>query len=147
MVADIVPNPWVARDIVQELLDGLRANGFDDTKLGSVAGLIVTELRRHLDERRGAMAEVRFRAEVAAGRIQFRLRTDTHNWKMPDTTITYEPDGAPQLVGSNGAALERSLFSPIYRGDFSDGEERDVAVYLDEQQALHWWHRNVARQS
>lgn len=147
MVADIVPNPWVARDIVQELLDGLRANGFDDTKLGSVAGLIVTELRRYLDERRDAMAEVRFRAEVAAGRIQFRLRTDTHNWKMPDTTITYEPDGAPQLVGRNGGALERSLFSPIYRGDFSDGEERDVAVYLDEQRALHWWHRNVARQS
>jgi len=147
MIADIVPNPWLARDIVQELLDGLRANGFDDAKLGSIAGLIVTELRRHLDERRDAKAEARFRDEVAAGRIQFRLRTDTHNWKMPDTSITYEPDGAPQLVGRNGGALERSLFSPIYRGDFSDGEERDVAVYLDEQQALHWWHRNVARQS
>lgn len=147
MVADIVPNPWIARDIVRELLDGLRADGFDDAKLGSVAGLIVTELRRHLDECRDAMAEARFRAEVAAGRIQFRLRTDTHNWKMPDTSITYEPDGAPQLVGRSGGALERSLFSPIYRGDFSGAEERGVAVYLDEQQALHWWHRNVARQS
>ncbi|HRO62508.1 DEAD/DEAH box helicase family protein [Thermomonas sp.] len=147
MVADIVPNPWVARDIVEELLDGLRANGFDDVKLGSIAGLVVTELRRHLDERRDAMAESRFRNEVAAGRIQFRLRTDTHNWKMPDTTITYEPDGAPQLVGRNGGPLERSLFAPIYHGDFSDGAERDVAVYLDEQQALRWWHRNVARQS
>lgn len=147
MLADIVPNPWVARNIVQDLLAGLRSNGFDDAKLGATVGLIVTELRKHLDGYRDAMAEARFRAEVAAGRIQFRLRTDTHNWKMPDTTITYEPEGAPQLVGSNGAALARSLFSPIYRGDFSDGQERDVAVYLDEQQALHWWHRNVARQS
>ncbi len=147
MIADIVPNPWVARDIVQDLLDGLRGAGFDDAKLGSIAGLIVAELRKHLDGCRDEMAEARFRSEVAAGRIQFRLRTDAHNWKMPDTTITYEPDGAAQLVGRDGAALARSLFSPIYRGDFSDGDERDVAVYLDEQQALHWWHRNVARQS
>jgi len=147
MIADIVPNPWIARDIVQNLLAGLRGNGFDDAKFGSIAGLIVTELRKYLDDCRDAMAEARFRAEVVAGRIQFRLRTDTHNWKMPDTTITYEPEDAPQLVGRQGGALVRSLFSPIYRADFSDGEERDVAVYLDEQQALHWWHRNVARQS
>lgn len=147
MVADIVPNPWIAWDIVQQLLHGLRENGFDDTKLGSVAGLIVTELRRHLESCRDRMAETRFRDEVEAGRIQFRLRTDRNNWTMPDTSITYEPVGAAQLVGGNGGALERSLFSPIYRGDFSDQGERDVAVYLDEQKALRWWHRNVARQS
>lgn len=147
MVSDIVPNPWVARGIVGDLLQGLRTNGFDDAKLGALSGLIVTQLRKHLDQCRDGMAENYFRSEVAAGRIQFRLRTDKHNWKMPEQTITYEPEGAPQLTGRNGAALERSLFSPIYQGDFSSQDERDVAVYLDEQQALHWWHRNVARQS
>jgi type III restriction enzyme len=26
-----------------------------------------------------------------------------------------------------------------------NGDERDVAVYLDGERALIWWHRNVAR--
>lgn len=149
MISDIVPNAWIARGIVQRLLDGLVAKGFDDAKLGALAGLIVEELRKHLDGCRDRMAETYFRAEVAAERIQFRLRTDAKhwNWEMPPTTITYEPEGAPQLTGRNGGPLERSLFSPIYRGDFSSDPEREVAVYLDDQRALRWWHRNVARQS
>lgn len=147
MISDIVPNAWVARDVVQRLMDGLQANGFDEAKLNSLAGLIVEELRKHLEGCRDRMAEAFFRAEVAAERIQFRLRTDKHNWTMPESTITYEPDSAAQLPGRNGAPLERSLFSPIYRGDFSSNDEREVAVYLDDQQALRWWHRNVAKQN
>ncbi len=57
---------------------------------------------------------------------------------------TYEPETADQLVGKNGGALERSLFSPIYTGDFSSQDELDIAVYLDGEAALGWWHRNIA---
>lgn len=146
MIADIVPNAWIARGIVERLVAGLRAtNGFDEERLGGIAGIVVSRLREHLETRRDAMAEARFRAGVADGRIQFRLRTDGHNWHMPHTTVTYEPEGAPQLTGRTGGPLEKSLFSPIYRGDFSSQPEREVAVYLDEQHALQWWHRNVAR--
>jgi type III restriction enzyme len=146
MVSDIVLNAWIAREIVGKLEDGLRARGFDDTKLGEAAGLIVEELRKWLDKVRDRQAEARFREEVAAGRIQFKLRADIkQNWHMPFETETFEPEGADQLVGRNGGPLERSLFAPIYRNDFSSQDERDVAVYLDGEQALHWWHRNVAR--
>lgn len=145
MVSDIVPNAWVARDIVERLLVGLRTNGLTEEKLGGIGGVIVSKLRDYLSEVRDAMAEAFFRAEVIAGRIQFRLRTDSNNWRMPHETLTYETEGAQQLAGRTGGALEKSLFSPIYRGDFSSQPERDVAVYLDEQQALQWWHRNVAK--
>lgn len=40
-------------------------------------------------------AEALFRAEVAAERIQFRLRTDGHSWRMPFEAETFEPAGAP----------------------------------------------------
>ena len=139
MVTDIVPNAWWARTIVGEVVKGLRALGFDDARLGALSGLIVETLRAWLDGIRNDKAEALFRAEVAAGRIQFRLRTDSHNWRMPLTAETYEPDGAEKL------AVEKSLFSPIYRGDFSSQDERDIAVYLDGEKALTWWHRNVAR--
>lgn len=145
MIADIVPNAWVAREIVGNVEAGLRARGFDDAKLGEIAGLIFQEMRKWLDVKRTKMAEARFREDVAAGHIQFRLRTDGRNWKMPIETETFEPEGAEQLVGKAGGPLERSLFSPIYKADFSSKDERDIAVYLDSEQALYWWHRNVAR--
>lgn len=139
MISDIVPNAWWSREIIGNVIAGLEARGFDRLKLGQLSGLIVEELRKWLDEQRSAKGEALFRAEVAAGRIQFRLRADGHNWQMPFAAETYEPATAEKL------AVEKSLFSPIYRGDFSSQDEREIAVYLDGDKALKWWHRNVAR--
>ena len=145
MISDIVPNAWWASDIVGDLLAALRARGFSNAALGQISGLIVEELRKWLEEQRTDKAEALFRHEVAEGRIQFRLRADGRNWQLPETAETFEPEGADQLIGTNGGPLEKSLFSPIYKGDFSNQDERDIAVYLDSQKALAWWHRNVAR--
>jgi type III restriction enzyme len=144
MVSDIVPNPFVGREIVGRLLDGLRARSFDDGKLGVLSSLIVEELRKGLDAARHARAEALFKEEVAAGRIQFRLRIDGRNWRMPFGVETTEPENARQLVSKTGGPLEKSLFSPVYEAELNS-DERDVAVYLDGEKALAWWHRNVAR--
>ena len=144
MISDIVSNPFVGREIVGNLLDALRARSFDDVKIGKIASLIVEELRKGLDSERAARAKALFKAEVAAGRIQFRLRLDSHNWEMPFSMKTLEPENARQLLSQAGGPLEKSLFSPVYENDLNS-EEREVAVYLDGEQALSWWHRNVAR--
>ena len=144
MVLDIVPNPFVGREIVGRLLTTLRGRGFDEVKLGRFATLIVEELRKGLDAARDEQAESLFRNEVIAGRIQFRLRLDGRNWRMPFEVDTTEPINAPQLVGRAGAALEKSLFSPIYSNELNN-DEREVAIYLDGEDTLTWWHRNVAR--
>ena len=144
MISDIVPNPFVGREIVENLLDVLRIRGFDDTRIGKLASLIVEEMRKGLDSERTTRAEALFKAEVVAGGIQFRLRLDSHNWRMPFNIETLEPENAQQLFGKTGGPLERSLFVPVYRNDLNS-EEREVAVYLDGEQALAWWHRNVAR--
>ena len=145
MVSDIVPNAWWARDIIGQLLAGLESRGFGKAQVNQLSGLIVEELRKWLEEQRNEKAEALFRTEVLAGRIQFRLRADGRNWKLPFTAETFEPEGAEQLNGRDGGALDKSLFSPLYKGDFSSQDERDIAVYLDGDKALTWWHRNVAR--
>lgn len=145
MVSDLVPNPFVAREIVGRLLAALCARGFDDAKLGMLASLIVEELRKGLDAARNEKAETLFKAEVAASRIQFRLRLDGRNWRMPFSVETTEPENARQLLSKSGGPLEKSLFAPVYESELNT-DERDVAVYLDGEQALTWWHRNVARQ-
>jgi type III restriction enzyme len=144
MISDIVPNPFVGREIVGKLLKLLENRGFDAAKTGGLSSLIVVELRNGLDAERAARAEAIFKADVAAGRIQFRLRLDGKNWRMPFTVETMEPDTARQIVGKNGGPLARSLFSPIYESELNS-DERDVAIYLDAENALIWWHRNVAR--
>jgi len=144
MISDILPNPFVGREVVGRLLDALHARGFDEAKIGQCASLITAELRRGLDSARVARAEALFKAEVQAGRVQFRLRLDGRNWQMPDTMETTEPENARQILSKTGGPLEKSLFAPVYEAELNK-DERDVAVYLDGEQALSWWHRNVAR--
>ena len=144
MISDIVPNPFVGREIVGKLLSALEARGFDEAKLGGLASLIVEELRKGLDTERTVRAEALFKAEVKGGRIQFRLRLDGRNWRMPFITETMEPENARQLVSTTGGPLEKSLFAPMYENELNQ-DERDVAIYLDSEDALSWWHRNVAR--
>ncbi|HTN40764.1 MAG TPA: hypothetical protein VLZ84_06400, partial [Asticcacaulis sp.] len=144
MISDLVPNPFVGREIVGAVVRRLEARGFDAVKIGALASLIVEELRKGLEAERSQRAEAFFKANVTTGRIQFRLRVDGNNWRMPFTMETTEPEGARQLAGKTGAPLEHSLFSPVYEKDLN-GEEQKVAVHLDSDKALIWWHRNVAR--
>jgi type III restriction enzyme len=63
---------------------------------------------------------------------------------MPLSVETTEPENARQLLSKTGGPLEKSLFTPVYEAELNT-DERDVAVYLDGEKALAWWHRNVAR--
>jgi len=144
MISDIVLNPFVGNEIVERMLAALHVRGFDESKIGKLASLIVEELRNGLDNQRTERGEAFFKVEVAAGRIQFRLRLDGANWRMPKSIETTEPENARQLPSRTGGSLKKSLFLPIYENDLNR-DERDVAVYLDGEKALTWWHRNVAR--
>ena len=144
MMLDIVPNPFVGREIVSRLLDALNGRGFADRKLGGIARLVVEELRKGLDRERDRRAETLFREGVECGRIQFRLRLDGRDWKMPSQFDASEPPGSHQFLTRSGGPLQRSLFEPVYRSELNQ-DEQDVAVYLDGEAAVTWWHRNVAR--
>ncbi len=90
------------------------------------------------------LAEALFKSFVATGQIQFRLRIDGRNWVMPFEIETTEPETARQIARKDGTPLDKSLFAPAYEAELN-GDEQDVAVYLDADEALVWWHRNVAR--
>ena len=144
MTLDIVQNPFLGREIVGRLLNALRGRGFDDRKLGGIARLVVEELRKGLDVERDSRAEALFKEGVEGGRIQFRLRLDGRDWQMPSQLDASEPPGSRQFLTQSGGPLQRSLFEPVYRNELNQ-DEQDVAVYLDGDAAVRWWHRNVAR--
>ena len=144
MIRDLVPNPYVGREIVGRLLARLRDREFSDQLLGRLSATIIGELRRKLIQERDERAQDVFRKRVSDGTIQFRLRVDGENWCMPVETETNEPKDALRLTNKDGLPVEKSLFAHVYRSEFNS-DERDVAVYLDGEAALTWWHRNVAR--
>jgi type III restriction enzyme len=141
MVADFVPNPFVARELVGHVLTRLAARGFDETLIGRLSGFIIDELRKHLGRWRDERAAATFRAGLESGHIQFRLRGDAGDWIMSDRDWTTAEEGAAQLTSRTGGPLQRSLFLPIFAADLNN-QERHVAVYLDDASAIRWWHRN-----
>lgn len=143
-ISDLVPNPFVAREIIARVQNGLEQRGFDHAKLGGALGTIIDALRVALDKERDTRAEQLFRDGVASGRIQFRLRLDGKNWMMPNSLYTTEPANSAHLTSQNGGALERSLFMPVFRSELN-GDEQNVAVHLDGDATVRWWHRNVAK--
>lgn len=144
IVADIMPNPWVARGLIADIVKGLEKRGFDENKIGLLSSFILEELRKYLVAQRDTLAEDIFISKVADESIQFRLRTDAHNWVMPDHMWTDLAENSEKLTRSNGDVVEKSLFAPAYRLEFNN-DEQDFACYLDEHKALVWWHRNVAK--
>lgn len=143
-IVDIVPNPWQARQIVAEAVALLKAAGLDDEALGQRQSSVIEELRKTLLTIRDRLAEELFATDVAAGSVQFRLRTDGNNWWMPDTMPTDRAANSQELRRDDGQIVKQSLFVPAYRDDFNDYEQQ-VACYLDSAAAVRWWHRNVAK--
>lgn len=141
-ISDIVPNAWIAWDIVDRVRQGLLKDKLNREELDKFSPLIETQLRRWLELRRDKKAEEFFRNEVKENRIQFRLRTDLNNWKMPKTLKTSHPEQTQHLMHHDGA-LRRSLFEKNYEPDFNQ-EEKNIALYMDNEAMLHWWHRNAA---
>lgn len=144
IIADIVPNPWVARRLIGEIITGLKTRGFDENKIGVLSSFILEEMRKYLISKRDDIAEEIFINKVATESIQFRLRTDAHNWTMPEHMWTDIAENAEKLTRNNGDVAEKSLFAPAYRLEFNN-DEQEFACYLDEHKALEWWHRNVAK--
>ena len=144
MICEIVLNPFVAREIVEKFIKALKERDFNENKIDNLSGLLIDVLHKGLQKELCINSEKIFYKKVEDGEIQFRLRTDGHNWQMPFHINTTEPEVADQLNGNDGGPLKRSLFLPVYKNELN-GDERDVAMYLDGEEALSWWHRNAAR--
>jgi type III restriction enzyme len=146
-IVDVVGNAWVARLLVTRLMARLQKRGFDQIAVGKASGYILAELRKGLQQEQDRMAEKLFRTYVQKGKIQFRLRTDRYNWELPDEIFTSLPPAAKLLYRPTDARpVEKSLFVPMYEADFNSLEAQ-FACYIDEDAAVQWWFRNIARRS
>lgn len=142
---DIVPNPWLLWSwvdvVVQRLLQTLA-----ESVVAASSATLVEQLRQDLEKLRDALAQQVFDAMVHEGRIEFRLRADRTDYELPQHMALSVPPKTPRLLREDGLSdVQKSLLEPALQTPDVNEFEAAFAGYLDERQALRWWHRNVAK--
>ncbi len=145
-LSDVIPNPWQAARIVQQLVDQRRASGDTEDEIYDRRSSLAFVLREHVTASVEAQAEAVFRRKLRQGEIRFDLEAGRPNFKMKESYEIPVSDDHALLARRDGQPVQLSLFEPIFAGQFSNELERSFARYLDEQRALQWWHRVAVRQ-
>ena len=143
-ISHVMPNPFRAARVAQEMVQQMYGKGFDDDAIYARRTSLADQLRDHVVDQSECLAEQVFRAKLGNGDIRFDLEaTDlSHRVRKSYEMLIAEDDDELRRYGKT---VQLSLFEPLYRRDFNDLEYR-FAFYLEEQQALQWWHRVAVRQ-
>ena len=89
------------------------------------------------------MAEQVFRELIDRKVLCFFLLYSKGGYRLPSNIRV--KSNAKALVRRDNSAIQRSLFSFVPEEELND-MEKSVAIYLDEQEKLLWWYRNLSRQ-
>ena len=142
---DVAPNAWLVWSWVEAVLVRLVALGYSEAALAASSDSLIECLRIDVERERDRLAEAVFARLLVEGQIEFRLRADPADYELPHET-TLPMSGKPQaLPRADAHSIQKSLLEPALRMPDMNELEVVFAGYLDEQAALRWWHRNVAK--
>ena len=143
-ISDILPNPWQAARIAQEMVQRLRDCGKDDGYIYNQRNVLDDQLRRHVIQEVDKQAQRTFLAKLGEGKIRFDLELTDHNHQLTKCYEVLVADSDRELQ-RYGESVQLSLFDKVYERNYNDLEKR-FAFYLEEQKVLDWWHRVAVRQ-
>jgi type III restriction enzyme len=138
---DIVPNPWIAHEFGKTVLDGL-IRRYDEKMVLNNFVFIIEELRKLLAAEKDRLAEAVFRSLIDDDILHFLVIANKIGYKLPKKKHIRS---ARRLTKQSGDQLERSLFDYVPEEDLNEMETR-VAWYLDDQDKLFFWYRNIPKE-
>jgi len=138
---DIVPNPWIAHEFGKTILDGF-IERYDKKMVLNNFVFIIEELRKLLAAEKDRLAELVFRSLIDEDILHFLVIANKIGYRLPKKKPVRS---ARKLTKKNGEQLERSLFDYVPEEDLNEMETR-VAWYLDDQDKLFFWYRNIPKQ-
>jgi len=137
---DIVPNPWVAHEFGGKVLNRLLGRYEKQIVINNFV-FVVEELRKHLFKEKDKLAKRVFKDLISRDELRFLVIANDLGYKLPKKRRVRS---ARRLVKISGEQLERSLFDYVPEEDFNE-LEKSVALYLEEQEQLFFWYRNIPR--
>jgi len=142
-IMDVVPNPWVAYNLSERAINSF-FNRYDNKKISDNLAFIIEELKKLINKEIDRLSEQVFRSLVINKKLFFFLLSDKGGYDLPTTIIV--KSSSKRLTRNDNSPIEKSLFEFAEEEKFNE-DEKAVALYLDEQEKLLWWYRNIARQN
>jgi len=103
---------------------------------------IIEELKKILDKERNRLSEQVFRNMITDKKLCFFLIENKGGFVLPSRI---KVKSNKQLVRNDNTPIQKSLFDYVHEENINN-LEKSVAIYLDEQEKLLWWYRNMSRQ-
>ena len=146
-LADVVPNPWQAGRIVEDMIERLRDAHQSDDDIYAQRTHIAAVLREHVTNEIHKQTEQIFKRKLRDQEVRFDLTTSLrHRLREESYEVHYNEDTDSSLERRPGDPLQLSLFTPQLRSQYDSELERRFARYLDEKRAIEWWHRIAVHQ-
>ncbi len=139
---DVVPNPWIGYELGERTITKL-AKRYKQDVIADNMVYVIEELKKIIFTERDHLTESIFRTLLKEGVIKLFLLKGKTKDNPSLLTSTQEIYSREQLQIA-GYPPKRSLFDYVAKEDIN-GLERDVALYLDSQEQLFWWYRNMSR--
>ncbi len=145
---DLIPNPWVAYDIANLVLNRLKKKFGPEiitNDLYSWSAFLRTCLTLAKDD----LAEAVFHKMMDSGELKFVVITDQWgertDWKPPIKKQV--PTEIKLLRSEDGGQLRLTLFDPISEDadSYSSSDEKEFARFVDDHKKVFMWYRNTDR--
>ena len=145
-LCNFIPHPWEAGRIFDETITALKNKNISDKKIYLNKAYLLESMEEDIRKQIDNLSEKIFTDKLKDGSLCFKIfkHNVDINWKMgPDIDF---------IVSTSDKVLRReddkdfqiSLFDTTYQRHYNE-LEKQVAWYLDEQEAVKWWHRMVAQ--
>ncbi len=146
-LSNTVPNPWQASRILEETISTLKAKHVSDEKIYVNGNFLLDAIEKDIKEQVNEVSEKIFTDKLENGDICFKVFKDSIglNWKMATRIDFFVSNNGKTLKKRDESPLQLTLFEKTYEKHYNK-LEKDIAWYLDETEALKWWHRIVAKQ-
>ena len=131
---------------LEETLDAIKKSGISEKEIYLNRMLLLKSMENDLREQIHQESEQLFKSKLKRGEVCFKIFKDSIslNWEMGHKVSYSVPRRDRALRGENDEDIQLSLFNPIHERHYNDFEKK-VAWYLDEQEAIKWWHRMIAK--
>lgn len=140
-ITEIVPNPWYCFQIGKNTIELLEQK-YDRETVATNFVFIIEELKKILDKERNRLSEQVFRKMINNKKLCFFLIENKGGFVLPSRI---KVKSNKQLIRNDNTPIQRSLFDYVPEENIND-LEKSVAIYLDEQENLLWWYRNMSKQ-
>jgi type III restriction enzyme len=138
----VIPNPWISYEYTIKIVDALTEKYGPDKIAANFISLVEFAKKKFSDQVRVKSEEI-FRQLIASKKLVFLLLKHPENgYLLPSNLNIHSTGNLLHHPESNVATVQRSLFDQLPDEQFN-GLERSVALCLDKQKELLYWHRNL----